>query len=207
MTKQREVNHDSEIFETSKQEEIEDKKGTENVVADHLSRLTIDSTFDVTPIHDYFPVESSLSVASIPWSANINNFLTSGFLLAYWNTQDINFLSEVKFFYWNDPYLLKYCHDQIFQRSIPDNKLSSVIKFCHYEACRGYFSSKKTDVKILQSGFYWPTMFKDTYAFCKTYENYQKVGFISKHREFLDNLFLTLETYPSGDVHRAIHDL
>jgi hypothetical protein len=58
MTKQREVNHDFEIFETFKQEEIEDKKGTENVVADHLSRLTIDSTFDITPIDDYFPDES-----------------------------------------------------------------------------------------------------------------------------------------------------
>jgi hypothetical protein len=50
-------------------------------------------------------------------------------------------------------------------------------------------------------------MFKDTYAFCKTCENCQKVGFISKHRESLDNLLLTLETYPGGDVHHAIHDL
>jgi hypothetical protein len=46
-----------------------------------------------------------------------------------------------------------------------------------------------------------------THAFCKTYENCQKVGFISKHREFLDNLLSTLETYPGGDVHHAIHDL
>ena len=150
MTKQREVNHDSEIFETFKHEKIEDKKGTENVVADHLSRLTIDSTSNITPIDDYFPDESSLSVASIPWSANIDNFLASGFLLAHWNTQDKrNFLSKVKFFYWNDPYLFKYCPDQIFQRSIPDNELSSVIKFYHSEACKGHFSSKKTAVKIL----------------------------------------------------------
>jgi hypothetical protein len=54
-TKQREVNHDSEIFKTFKQEEIEDEKGTENVVTDYLSKLTIDSTSDITPIDDYFP--------------------------------------------------------------------------------------------------------------------------------------------------------
>jgi hypothetical protein len=112
MTKQREVNHDFEIFETFKQEEIEDKKGTKNVVANHLSRLTIDSTSDITPIDDYFPDESSLSIASIPWSANIDNFLASGFLPAYWNTNDKrNFLSVVKNFYWDDPYLFKYCPD------------------------------------------------------------------------------------------------
>ena len=59
------------------QEEIKDKKDTDNIVADHLSKLIIDSTFDITPIDDYFPDESSLSVASIPWSANIDNFLAS----------------------------------------------------------------------------------------------------------------------------------
>ena len=60
--------------------------------------------------------------------------------------------------------------------------------------------------KILQSGFYWPTMFKHSYAFCKTCENYQKVGFISKHRESLDNLLLTLKSHHNGDVYSAIHD-
>jgi hypothetical protein len=66
MTKQWEVNHDSEIFKTFKQERNEDEKGTENVVADHLSKLTIDSTFDISPIEEYFPGQSSLSIASIP---------------------------------------------------------------------------------------------------------------------------------------------
>jgi len=88
LTKQRDVNQDFKIFKTFKQEEIEDKKGTKNVVADHLSRLTIDSIFNITPIDDYFPHESSLSIASIPWSANIDNFLALSFFPAHWNTQD-----------------------------------------------------------------------------------------------------------------------
>jgi len=208
MTKQKEVNHDSEIFETFKQEEIEDEKGTKNVTADHLSKLTIDSTSDITPIDDYFPNESSLSIVSIPWFANIDNFLASGFLQAHLDTQDKRkFLSNMQNFYWDDPYLFKYYPDQIFQKSIPDNKVSSVIKFCHSEACGDHFSSKKMIAKILQYGFYRPTMFKDTYAFCKTSENCQNVGFISKHRESLDNLLLTLKFHTSGDVYRAIHDL
>ncbi|XP_073290989.1 uncharacterized protein [Primulina huaijiensis] len=32
------------------------------------------------------------------------------------------FLNEVKNFYWDDPYLFKYCPDQIFRRCIPDNE-------------------------------------------------------------------------------------
>jgi hypothetical protein len=137
------------------QEEIKDKKGTDNVVANHLSTLTIDSTSDIPPIDDYFPDESILSLSPMPWSDNFVNFLALGYFPAHWSTQDKRkFLNEVKNFYWDDPYLFKYCPDQIFQRCIPDNEVSSVIKFCHSEACGGHFSSKKTTAKILQNGFY-----------------------------------------------------
>jgi hypothetical protein len=37
--------------------EIWDKKGTKNVVADHLSRLTVDYPEDATPISETFPNE------------------------------------------------------------------------------------------------------------------------------------------------------
>jgi hypothetical protein len=138
--------------------------------------LTTDSTSDITPIDDYFPDESLLSLSSMPWFAKNINFLASGVLPAHWSTEDKSkFLNKVKNFYWDDPCLFKYCPDQIFQRCIPNNEVSSVIKFCHFEACKGHFSSNKTTAKILQCGFYRPTMFKDTHAFYKTCENCQKV--------------------------------
>ena len=116
-------------------------------------------------------------------------------------------MNEVKNFYWDDPNLFKYFPDKFFQKCIPNNEVSSVIKICHFEACGSHFSSKKTTAKILQCGFYWPTMFKDTHVFCKARENCQKSGFISKHKESLDNLLLTFETYPDGDVRCAFHEL
>ena len=101
-----------------------------------MSKLTIDSTSDITPIDDYFPDKSLLSLSSIPWSANIDNFLASGFLPAHLDTQDERkFLSDVQNFYWDDSYLFKYCPNQIYQRCISNNKVRSVIKFCHFEAC------------------------------------------------------------------------
>jgi len=59
------------------QEEIKDTKGTDNVVADHLSRLTTDSRSDIIPIDDYFPDESLLSLSPMPWFANHINFLAT----------------------------------------------------------------------------------------------------------------------------------
>jgi len=120
-----------------------------------LSKLAIDSTSDITSIDNFFPDESLLSLSSIPWSANIDNFLALGFLPAHLDAQNKKkFLSDVQNFYWDDPYLFKYCPNQIYQRCILDNEVSSVMKFYHSEACEGHFSSRKTTAKILQSGFY-----------------------------------------------------
>jgi hypothetical protein len=68
------------------QEEITDKKGIGNVDTNHLSRLTTDSTSDITPIDDYFPNESILSLSSMPWFAKNINFLAIGDLLTHWST-------------------------------------------------------------------------------------------------------------------------
>ena len=65
------------------QEEITDKKDTENVDAYLLSKVTTDSTSDITPIDDYFPDESLLSLSSMPWFAKNINFLATGDLSAH----------------------------------------------------------------------------------------------------------------------------
>jgi antirestriction protein len=48
------------------QEQITDEKDTENVDADLLSRVTTDSTSDITLIDYYFSDESLLSLSSMP---------------------------------------------------------------------------------------------------------------------------------------------
>ena len=46
--------------------QIRDKKGVENVVADHLSRLTIAHNTHNRPIYNEFPEESLLTMDSAP---------------------------------------------------------------------------------------------------------------------------------------------
>ncbi|CAL8135446.1 unnamed protein product [Prunus armeniaca] len=57
---------------------IKDKKGVENVVADHLSRLVFDESFENTPINDSFPDEQLFALSELPWFADIVNFLATG---------------------------------------------------------------------------------------------------------------------------------
>ncbi|XP_024042132.1 uncharacterized protein LOC112099218 [Citrus clementina] len=113
---------------------IKDKKGAENVVADHLSRLTSEFCNDITPINDSFPDEFLFSVTSMPWYANIVNFLVTGKMPLQWNAQEKKkFFVEVKKFYWDDPYLFKYCPDQIFRRCIPDNETNGQVELANRE--------------------------------------------------------------------------
>ena len=56
---------------------IRDKKGVENVVTDHLSRLTIAHNTHNPPIFDEFSEESLLTVSIAPWYAHIANFLVT----------------------------------------------------------------------------------------------------------------------------------
>ncbi|XP_022849858.1 uncharacterized protein LOC111371943 [Olea europaea var. sylvestris] len=99
---------------------------------------------------------------------------------SHWNIQDKKkFFKEVKNFFWDDPHLFKYCPDQII-RCVPNNEIQKIISFCHFEACGDRFSSKKTAAKILQSGFYWPSLFKDMYELCKARECCQKLGGITR---------------------------
>ena len=58
---------------------IKDKKGVEKVVADHLSCLTFDHDhIDPIPIKECFSDEQLLSVSSLPWYANVVNYLVTG---------------------------------------------------------------------------------------------------------------------------------
>ncbi|XP_070675770.1 uncharacterized protein [Malus domestica] len=61
--------------------EILDKKGRENVVADHLSRLVNANTdeADSLPLQESFPDEQLLTVThQVPWYADIANYLAYG---------------------------------------------------------------------------------------------------------------------------------
>ena len=61
----------------------------ENVVVDHLSRLTIAHNTHNPLINDEFPEESLLLIEKAPWYAHIANYLVTGELPAGWKAQEI----------------------------------------------------------------------------------------------------------------------
>ncbi|KAM2776784.1 hypothetical protein PS2_009216 [Malus domestica] len=175
--------------------EIRDKKGSENVVADHLSRLVHEE--DVIPIPETFPDEQLMSLkVSAPWYADIVNFLVSKRIPSEFTRHQRDKLRyDARFYVWDDPYLWKFCPDQIIRRCVHDSECYSILSFCHTYACGGHFGTQRTTLKVLQYGFYWPSIFKDAKTFCLTCHKCQRMGGISARDQMPQVSILNVEIF------------
>ncbi|CAM8933989.1 unnamed protein product [Rhodiola kirilowii] len=155
--------------------EIRDKKGIENTVADHLSRLVREE--EAGQITETFSDEHLYALTSkVPWYASMVNYLVRGkFPPSYSKAQCMKLKHDSKIYVWDDPYLWKIGVNQILRRCIPDDEIASVISFCHEHACGGHFGLRRTARKILDSGFFWPHVFRDAYNHCKRCDKCQRV--------------------------------
>ncbi|XP_050150505.1 uncharacterized protein LOC126625456, partial [Malus sylvestris] len=108
--------------------EIRDKKGSENVVADHLSRMVHNE--ESLPILETFPDEQLLSIkVNAPWYADIVNYLVSKRIPSEFTRHQRDKLRhDARFYVWDDPYLWKFCPDQIIRRCVHDSEYAKT--FC-----------------------------------------------------------------------------
>ena len=176
--------------------EIKDKKGTENLVADHLSRLShVDQ--DKSEINDSLPGDQLMKISyKTPWYAEIVNYLVCEHLPASLNShQKKKFLHDVKEFFWDDPCLYKQCGDGIIRRCIPEEEVQSVIFHCHSSPTGGHAASSKTCAKILQSGFFWPSMFRDVQKYIQSCDPCQRTGKMSRRNEMPQQGILEVELF------------
>ena len=87
--------------------EIKDKKGTENLVADHLSRL--EGASDDIQVNDDFSDERLLAIEdkrAVPWFADYVNYLGAKVVPPKFNYQQKKrFFAHLKYYYWEEPIL------------------------------------------------------------------------------------------------------
>ncbi|KAM1185235.1 hypothetical protein ACFX2G_014863 [Malus domestica] len=175
--------------------EIRDKKGSENVVADHLSRLVHEE--DVMPIPETFPDEQLMSIeVSVPWYADLVNYLASKVIPSELNKNQRDKLKyDARNYVWDDPYLWKYCSDQIIRRCVHDSEIQSILNFCYTYACGGHFGTQRTARKVLECGFYWPTIFKDARTFCIACDRCQRTGNIGPKDQMPQSPIFNVEIF------------
>ncbi|GKB05879.1 reverse transcriptase domain-containing protein [Tanacetum coccineum] len=91
---------------------IKDRKDTENVDADHLSRIENDETSNDSEVDDNFPGEALMEINTRgePWFTDFANYLVSDIIpkgMTY--QQKKKKFSDLKHYFWEEPYLVKVC--------------------------------------------------------------------------------------------------
>ncbi|GKC68180.1 reverse transcriptase domain-containing protein [Tanacetum coccineum] len=127
---------------------IRDKKGAENLAADHLSRLENphQNEFENKEITETFPLETLGSVAlrddNTPWFADFANYHAGNFIVKGMSTQQKNkFFKDVKHYFWDDPFLFKICADQVIRRCVSGQEAFDILKACHSGPTGGHYGA------------------------------------------------------------------
>ncbi|XP_075080169.1 uncharacterized protein LOC142165532 [Nicotiana tabacum] len=107
--------------------EVNDRKGTENQVADHLSRLEeAGRPKEDLEINDAFPDEHILALS--------NTF-------APWYADNANYLEE--------PFLFYVCADNIIRRCVPEEEIMPILKACHDSPVGGHHGGNRMAAKVV----------------------------------------------------------
>nr|GFA26434.1 reverse transcriptase domain-containing protein [Tanacetum cinerariifolium] len=120
-----------------------DTKGAKNYAADHLLRLEnpYESIFDPKEINETFPLKSLNKIAhqdpSTPWFADFANYHAEKFIIK----------------------------DQIIHKCVAGQEAIDILKACHSGPTGGHYRANYTAKKVFDSGFCWPTIYKDAFEF------------------------------------------
>jgi hypothetical protein len=132
--------------------EIRDRKGVENSVADHLSRLYFKVTHEL-PINDYLRDDTLLKILdSDPWYADIVNFIVKGYVPPGANKRKL--VHDSRLHLWDEPYLFRICSDGLLRRCVPMAEAIQIMERCHASPYGGHYGAFWTHAKVWQSGFF-----------------------------------------------------
>ncbi|GKA63489.1 reverse transcriptase domain-containing protein [Tanacetum coccineum] len=175
-------------------------KGAENLAADHLSRLEnpYENVLDPIEINEKFPLETLNMVtfcgdSSTPWFANFANYHAGNFIVKGMSSQQKNkFFKDVK-------HLLLY-YPLIFVSNMSDHVISDCVfagqklltssttkVACHSGPTGGHYGANYNAKKVFDSGFYWPTIYRDAHDLVTRCDTCQRQGKFSQRDEMPQN--------------------
>ncbi|GKA63925.1 reverse transcriptase domain-containing protein [Tanacetum coccineum] len=160
-------------------------------MADHLSRLKnpYENMLDPKEVNEKFPLETLNMVtfrgdSSTLWFPDYANYHAGNFIIKGMSSQQKNkFFKDVKHYFWDDPYLFKICADQMIWRCVAGQEAVDILTACHSGPTEGHYGANYTAKKVFDSGFYWPTIYKDAHDLVTQCDTCQRQGKISQRDE------------------------
>nr|GFA95265.1 reverse transcriptase domain-containing protein [Tanacetum cinerariifolium] len=156
-------------------------RGAENYAADHLSRLEnpYENIFDPKEINETFPLETLNKVAhkdpSTPWLADLAKLPCGEF-------------------HHNGT-----CADQIIRCCVAGKEAIDILNACHSGPTGGHYGASYTAKKVFDSGFYWPSIYKDAFELMKRCDSCQRNKYILVTIDYLSK-WVEAKALPTNDA-------
>ncbi|GJZ68217.1 reverse transcriptase domain-containing protein [Tanacetum coccineum] len=178
-------------------------KGARISADGHLSRLENPHQGDLKKkeINETFPLETLGMISfhgdsSTPWFADIANYHAGNFVVKGMSSQQKKkFFKDVKHYFWDDPYLFRICADQVIRRCVHGQESVDILTACHNGPTGGHHGANYTAKKVFDSGFYWPTIYRDAHDMVKSCDSCQRQGKISQKDEMPQNAIQVCEIF------------
>ncbi|GJX59651.1 reverse transcriptase domain-containing protein [Tanacetum coccineum] len=174
---------------------IKDKKGAGNLAADYLSRLenpdlgafTEDEIMDEFPDRHLMILKAELNDDE-PWYADYVNYIVGKIVPPKWTPKRRRrFFSQVKSYFWDEPHAFKLCPDNVMRRCVAGNEILKNLGTLPFWTNSGHHSASITGRKVYESGFFWPSIFKDAKDYVMRCDACQRSGNISSRSEMPQN--------------------
>ncbi|GKC16150.1 reverse transcriptase domain-containing protein [Tanacetum coccineum] len=134
--------------------------------------------------------------SSSPWFADFANYHAGNFVVKGMSSQQKNkFFKDVKHYFWDDPYLFKICADQVIRRCVGGQEDVDILTACHNRPTGGHHGANYTAKKVFDSGFYWPTIYRDAHDLVTRCDACQRQGKISQCDEMPQNSIQVCESF------------
>ncbi|GKB92215.1 reverse transcriptase domain-containing protein [Tanacetum coccineum] len=182
---------------------LEKHKEAEDLAADHLSRFESPHMEVLTEreISDKFSDEHLMELKSKsnndePWYADFVNYIVGKIVPPNWTFEKRKrFFLQVKTYLWEEPYAFKVCSDNIMRRCVAGSETLEILAHCPSGPTGGNHSANITAKKVYESGFYWPSVFKDANEYVRRCDACQRSGNISSRNEMPQNNIQVCEVF------------
>ncbi|GJZ28135.1 retrovirus-related pol polyprotein from transposon TNT 1-94 [Tanacetum coccineum] len=123
-----------------------------------------------------------------PWYADYVNYIAEKIVPPKWTPKKRRrFFSQVKNYFWDEPYAFRLCPDNVMRRCVAGNEILKILAHCHSRQTGGHHSASITRRKVYELGFFWPSIFKDAKDYVMRCDASQRLGNISSRSEMPQN--------------------
>ncbi|GJT29807.1 reverse transcriptase domain-containing protein [Tanacetum coccineum] len=183
-------------------------KESEDLAADHLSRfenpymkMLFEREIPNKFYDEHLMVLKSKYNNDEPLYVDFINYIAGKVVPSNWTFEKSKrFFLQVKTYFWVEPYAFKLCADNITRRYVAGCETLEILAHFHSGPTGGHHSALVTEKKVYESGFYWPSVFKDANEYVSRCDACQRSGNISSRNEMPQNNILLFARFrvPKG---------